>query len=152
MDGFPLRHYMFYRDVINTMAGPLFPSGPWVGFYTYKKKSTHRFLMDLNLRFHNGKIDGEGADGLDTFIIVGTYDGQKLECAWQKIYPTRSSVSYQGYREGKGIWGRWKLSTIEGGFHIWPLSEGAPPDLSRLEEEQLLENVKSEPYILVPMK
>jgi len=132
------------------MAGPLFPTGPWVGFYTYNK-STRRFLMDLNLRFRHGKIDGSGADGLDTFVITGIYDEQKLECSWQKAYPTRPPVAYQGYREGKGIWGRWKLPTAQGGFHIWPLSEGSPPDLRRLEEEESLERVTREPLILVPV-
>ena len=91
--------------------------------------------MDLNLRFHCGKIEGEGADGLDMFVIKGFYDEQRLECGWQKIYPTRPPVTYAGYREGKGIWGTWKLPTRDGGFHIWPLSEGGPPDLRKLEEE-----------------
>jgi len=107
--------------------------------------------MDLNLRFRAGKIDGDGADGLDTFVISGAYDEQKLECAWQKIYPTRRPVAYEGYREGKGIWGRWKLPTTQGGFHIWPLTEGGPPDLRRLEEEEPVEQVINEPLIAVPV-
>ena len=123
------------------MAGPLFPSGPWVGFYTYtdaRISASRRFLMDLNLRFRNGRMDGDGADGLDSFVINGHNDAQKLECIWQKIYPTRPAVSYHGYREGKGIWGRWTLTNGKGGFHIWPLSEGPPPDLRKLEEEETL--------------
>jgi hypothetical protein len=107
--------------------------------------------MDLNLRFRNGKIDGDGADGLDMFVIAGFYDDQKLECGWQKIYPTRQAVTYTGYREGKGIWGCWKLPTTQGGFHIWPLSEGGPPDLSKLEEEETRENVKSNPLTSIPV-
>ncbi len=47
------------------MAKPLFPSGPWVGFYVYDGYS-QRFLMDLHLSFRAGRIEGEGADGLDT--------------------------------------------------------------------------------------
>ena len=32
-----------------------------------------------------------------------------------------SDNSYQGYREGKGIWGRWEIGLLgHGGFHIWP--------------------------------
>jgi hypothetical protein len=122
------------------MAKALFPSGPWVGFYTYRG-SARRFLMDLGLRFHRGRMEGEGADGLDTFLISGSYDEQKLECGWQKIYPTRPAVAYLGYREGKGIWGTWKVANGKGGFHIWPLSEGGPPDLRQLEEEEKTEQV-----------
>jgi hypothetical protein len=123
------------------MAKALFPSGPWVGFYTYQT-SARRFLMDLSLRFRGGRIEGDGADGLDTFVIAGFYDERKLECGWQKIYPTRPAVTYFGYREGKGIWGTWNLPGWEGGFHIWPLSEGGPPDLSERETEEEQEIVK----------
>jgi hypothetical protein len=126
------------------MAKALFPSGPWVGFYTYSGHA-RRFLMDLNLRFRAGKIDGEGADGLDTFVITGFYDEKKLECGWQKIYPTRSPVAYSGFREGKGIWGTWTLTQATGGFQIWPLTEGGPPDLRKLEEEEEQELVLTTP-------
>jgi hypothetical protein len=122
----------------------LFPSGPWVGFYTYRS-SVRRYLMDLNLRFRGGRMEGDGAEGLDTFVIAGFYDDQKLECGWQKIYPTRLAVTYFGYREGKGIWGTWNLPNYEGGFHIWPLSEGGPPDLNKLEEEEENEEVVALP-------
>jgi hypothetical protein len=132
------------------MSKPLFPSGPWVGFYVYDSNSTRRFLMDLNLRFHNGRIDGDGADGLDTFVIKGVYDVPKKECNWQKIYPTTKPVIYQGYRESKGIWGRWLLPDCKGGFHIWPLSEGGPPDLRKLEEEETREEIISAPLIAAP--
>ena len=62
---------------------PLFPSGPWVGFYAYEKYA-QRLLMDLHLSFRARRIEGEGADGLDTFVISGVYDAQKLKCSWQK--------------------------------------------------------------------
>jgi len=130
------------------MSGSHFKSGPWVGFYTYSEQP-RRFLMDLNLRFHQGKIKGDGADGLDTFLIAGFYDTKTMECGWEKIYPTRSAVSYQGYREGKGIWGRWTLTGARGGFHIWPLSEGGPPDLSQLEEEETVETTVPVPLITI---
>jgi hypothetical protein len=108
--------------------------------------------MDLNLRFHKGRIDGDGADGLDTFVITGVYDAQKQECSWQKTYPTRPPVAYQGYRDGKGIWGRWLLPQAQGGFHIWPLSEGCPPDLRKLEEEETREEVITSPLVAVPVE
>jgi hypothetical protein len=131
------------------MSKPAFPSGPWVGFYNYQN-STRRFLMDLNLRFQKGQMDGEGADGLDFFRISGVYDPAKMECSWVKIYPTRPPVNYHGYREGKGIWGQWTLPQAKGGFHIWPLSEGGPPDLRKMKEEALEEIVESKPLVAVP--
>ena len=111
-----------------------FPSGPWVGFFTYRGLS-NRSLMDLNLRFRDGRVEGDGADGINAFTIAGFYDTQKGECGWQKIYPTHA-VRYFGYREGKGIWGTWNLPNYEGGFHIWPLTEGGSPDLRADEVEQ----------------
>jgi hypothetical protein len=54
-----------------------------------------------------------------------------------EIYPTRPVVAYPGHREGKGIWGTWKLPRHVGGFHIWPLTEGGPPDLRESEVEEL---------------
>jgi hypothetical protein len=129
------------------MAKALFPSGPWVGFFTYKGHA-QRFLMDLNLRFRGGRIDGDGADGVDTFVISGFYDEKKLECGWQKIYRTHPPVEYTGYREGKGIWGLWTLPAMRGGFQIWPLSEGGPPDLRRLEEEEEQELVVAKPVTI----
>jgi len=126
------------------MAKALFPSGPWVGFYTYAGHG-QRHLMDLNLGFRGGRISGEGADGLDHFTIDGFYDEKKLECGWQKIYQTHPPVTYFGYREGKGIWGTWDLPGAKGGFQIWPLSEGGPPDLRKLEEEEEQELVIVKP-------
>jgi hypothetical protein len=126
------------------MAQALFPSGPWVGFYTYSSLA-RRYLMDLHLLFRGGRIEGEGADGIDFFSISGVYDEQKAECAWQKLYPTRPAVAYSGYREGKGIWGTWSLPSYTGGFHIWPLTEGGPPDLRELEAEDESEELVTMP-------
>lgn len=126
------------------MARALFPSGPWVGFYKYQN-SSQRYLMDLNLRFHHGRIDGDGADGIGTFVITGTYDEPKRECVWQKSYPARHTVAYTGYREGKGIWGTWEVGGGTGGFLIWPLSEGGPPDLSKREQEEEMPEVVAMP-------
>ena len=130
------------------MSGSLFKSGPWVGFFLYEGHS-QRFLMDLRLNFRDGRIDGDGADGVNTFVIAGFYDTKKMECGWEKIYPTHT-VNYHGYRDGKGIWGQWKLQKYKGGFHIWPLSEGGPPDLSQREEEEEIEQVNAQPLVVGP--
>lgn len=107
------------------MSGHQFPSGEWVGFYTYAGR-TRKYLMDLILEFKNGVMTGEGADGIGSFVISGGYSEQNGECSWAKQYVGRHAVQYKGFRDGKGIWGNWIISTAKGGFHIWPLSEGAP--------------------------
>ncbi len=81
--------------------------------------------MDLRLSFLDGVICGEGTDDVGTFLIHGRYDAASRECDWIKTYPGSHQVNYHGFREGKGIWGRWDIGLFgQGGFHIWPLGEG----------------------------
>ena len=117
------------------MSETNFPSGQWVGFYTYSNRSK-RYLMDLILEFRNGAISGEGADGIGLFGIQGKYYPREKECFWLKTYFGRHSVPYTGYREQKGIWGTWTLDVVKGGFHIWPIGEGTPADELREEVEE----------------
>ena len=112
-----------------------FPSGQWVGFYTYAGR-TRKYLMDLVLEFKNGVMTGEGADGIAMFVISGNYSVQSGECSWVKQYVARHAVEYKGFREGKGIWGNWNIVKATGGFHIWPLSEGAPLKAATESDEQ----------------
>jgi hypothetical protein len=112
-----------------------FPSGQWVGFYTYGAGS-QRFLMDLTLEFRQGTISGEGADGIGLFGIDGRYNTKSGECSWVKTYYGRHSVDYTGYRDGKGIWGTWFIHADKGGFHIWPISEGPPMEHMQAEVEE----------------
>lgn len=107
------------------MSAELFPSGQWVGYYTYSGHSK-RFMMGLILEFNNGRITGEGHDGIGAFVILGTFSAENKECSWDKTYVARHTVKYTGFRENKGIWGTWHIArSATGGFHIWPLSEGA---------------------------
>src|SRR5262249_52341192 len=47
-----------------------------------------------------------------------TADGK---CWWTKCYLGKHEVAYQGWSEGRGIWGLWEIPRIgRGGFHIWP--------------------------------
>jgi len=134
------------------MASPLFPSGQWVGFYTYSGKP-RQFLMDLQLEFSKGLIHGEGADGIGFFVITGRYSEKDRECHWEKTYVGRHTVNYSGYREGKGIWGTWNLfqgKDLKGGFHIWPLTEGPLPELLTKEEEEEFELVTTMPAEISP--
>lgn len=77
--------------------------------------------MDLILEFRRGIVSGEGTDGVGPFVIAGKYSESTLECSWIKTYVGRHSVDYKGFREGKGIWGTWKLPGLKGGFEIWPV-------------------------------
>jgi hypothetical protein len=106
-----------------TVSGNRFPSGPWTGFYNYQPRDKHR--MDLHLQFAHGKMSGEGNDDVGRFVIKGNYDETGGECTFNKTYIGAHTVSYRGFREGKGIWGTWEISIFgHGGFHIWPLDAG----------------------------
>ncbi len=96
-----------------------FPNGPWVGFYTYgDRDGKHR--MDLELRFHDGLVDGTGIDDVAPFRIRGHYDRTSMDVTWHKTYSSHD-VWYRGFREGRGIWGVWEMPThSHGGFQIWP--------------------------------
>jgi hypothetical protein len=114
-----------------------FPSGQWVGFYTYPN-NRRRYLMDLVLQFRAGVITGEGADGIGLFGIDGHYYPKEGECTWIKTYYGKHSVAYAGFRDTKGIWGTWTIAYTKGGFHIWPIGEGAPVEKLREEiDEQI---------------
>lgn len=107
-----------------TEADPRFPSGKWVGFWT-DRRIQGRPQMELLLTFTNGEIHGEGRDRVGKFIIRGAYSTADGKCRWTKKYVHQHDVYYQGFNEGKGIWGKWELSspdagTAQGGFHIWP--------------------------------
>ena len=118
---------------------PRFPSGPWIGFFL-QKLIPGRHLMELRLQFRAGAITGEGRDWVGPFLIRGSYDLGDGRCHWQKRYIGKHDVYYQGFNEGKGIWGTWDMPTEvhplvrSGGFHIWP--EGMPdPTQPALSEE-----------------
>ena len=102
---------------------PLFPSGPWTGFYNYGPGDRHH--MDLHLTFAAGRLSGDGTDDIARFLIRGRYDASNGECYWTKSYVGRHDVFYRGFREGKGIWGTWEITIqFHGGFHIWPCRAG----------------------------
>jgi hypothetical protein len=128
------------------MSDGLFPSGQWVGYYNYPGLS-RRYMMDLILEFADGRITGEGHDGIGAFVILGNYSTETRECSWDKTYVARHTVKYKGFRENKGIWGTWLISAFSnGGFHIWPLSEGAA--LAATEAEDSSQQPVVDPRIL----
>jgi hypothetical protein len=105
-----------------------FPSGPWKGFYL-QPGITGRNWMQLNLIFRDGTIRGDGRDRVGPFLFTGRYDLAEGKCWWTKRYLGRHDIAYNGYNEGKGIWGTWedpRASYWRGGFHIWPEAMGDP--------------------------
>ena len=105
------------------MASALFPSGDWYGFYTYHQHAG-RHPMDIRFTFENGRISASGGDPIGEFVLTGDYCEKSRECHWIKRYLGAHAVSYQGFREGKGIWGTWELRESKGGFHVWPVGTG----------------------------
>jgi hypothetical protein len=86
-----------------------------------------RHMMELDLNFHQGVMTGEGRDRIGSFLIRGKYNIDDGKCWWTKRYVGKHDVAYQGYNEGKGIWGVWDIPpTFRGGFHIWPEAMGDP--------------------------
>jgi hypothetical protein len=96
--------------------------------------------MELHLAFDQGEMTGEGRDWVGSFIIRGKYSLTDGKCHWTKRYLAKHDVFYQGFNEGKGIWGVWEIPAeknsvaLRGGFHIWP--EGmSDPTQSHLTSE-----------------
>src|SRR5438552_2486365 len=117
------------RDNLET--DPRFPSGPWTGFFL-QPVIPGRHLMELQLTFGQGALAGEGRDWVGEFVIRGRYDLADGKCYWTKRYVGKHDVFYQGFNEGKGIWGVWEITHAKlgilarGGFHIWPEGMGDP--------------------------
>jgi hypothetical protein len=112
-------------DPLDLETDPRFPSGPWTGFFL-QRLLPGRHLMELRLTFRQGEITGEGRDWVGAFIIRGKYDTADGRCHWSKRYVGKHDVFYDGFNEGKGIWGTWEIAASSeyprqhGGFHIWP--------------------------------
>jgi hypothetical protein len=105
---------------------PRFPSGPWTGFFLMEHWPG-RHQMELHLSFRQGVMTGEGRDRIGPFLIRGRYSLDDGKCHWTKRYIGRHDVAYQGFNEGKGIWGLWEIPpSSKGGFHIWPEGMGDP--------------------------
>jgi hypothetical protein len=127
---------------------PRFPSGPWTGYFL-QPAIPGRHLMELHLTFRQEQLTGEGRDYVGDFIVRGQYSLTDGRCHWTKRYVGKHDVFYQGYNEGKGIWGVWEIPATDhagqrGGFHIWP--EGmADPTQSYLTEQAEIPMPVAEP-------
>lgn len=101
------------------------PSGLWKGYYCYSAGGI-RHRQELDLKFRNYCISGDGSDGVSPFLIAGRYD-ERGEVIWTKTYPGSHQVQYRGFYEKKSIWGTWEIrgTVSRGGFRIWPAGEEA---------------------------
>lgn len=125
------------RAIVRAMSDALWVSGPWTGYYNYPWRLAERHGMDLRLTFSDGRLTATGSDDVGPFTFEGRYDPATLECTWVKRYATHT-VDYRGFREGKGIWGTWRLTGATGGFHIWPLeADAAAASVSASEQVPL---------------
>jgi hypothetical protein len=130
---------------------PRFPSGKWAGFWTQKAPPPGKHRQELLLTFAKGEMHGEGRDWVGKFTIRGFYSIEDGKCRWTKRYVGRHDVFYQGFNEGKGIWGTWEIDTTKGGFHIWPegMSDPTEPALSAEADLPVKETVKvGEPVVV----
>ena len=121
----------------NLETDPRFPSGPWTGFFL-QRHIPGKHQMELRLTFHDGNMTGEGRDWVGEFLVTGHYNRADGKCYWTKKYLGKHDVFYQGYNEGKGIWGTWQIGELaRGGFHIWPEGFGDPTTEYLVEEANL---------------
>jgi hypothetical protein len=116
-----------------------FPSGPWEGFFLQPMLTKERCWMELTLTFRAGVVTGEGRDRVGTFLVRGRYNLEDGKCWWTKRYLSKHDVHYNGYNEGKGIWGLWELISPpwRGGFHIWPVGMGDPTKMRTATEAEI---------------
>jgi len=121
-------------DAQNLEQDSRFPSGPWVGFFLQPYPPAGKYRMELQLTFRDGMLKGEGRDYIGRFLVTGRYEIDEGKCWWTKRYLGLHDVFYDGYNEGKGIWGNWSIDVFgRGGFHIWPKAMG-DPNVERLYE------------------
>jgi hypothetical protein len=119
---------------------PRFPSGPWTGYFL---QDGRKGMMELHITFRQGALTGEGRDYVGRFVLRGRYELADGKCYWTKRYLGQHDVFYQGYNEGKGIWGRWEIGAPfgawagRGGFHIWPEGMAAAEQHQLSEEADL---------------
>jgi hypothetical protein len=124
-----------------TEQHPLFPSGPWNGFYTYVQGSTaDQHHMPCTLDFVEGALHGRGSDDVGVFSFTGTYDTRSMTCQMTKKYATHT-VDYQGCVDENGIWGSWTMHGWKGGFHLWPKEAKQEKEKESVAVKGLLEEL-----------
>ena|SRR5688572_32863787 len=96
------------------------PSGLWEGHYV---QWGARHPQKMTLEFADGLMQGDGIDGIGSFVIEGEYrvDEEEVRAGWIKTYVGRHSVLYLGtVRKGRLV-GQWELGGFEGDFALHPV-------------------------------
>src|SRR5438132_590989 len=88
---------------------PRFPSGKWAGYYLLQQTKNQRHPTEMCLTFDRGIMTGDGRDKVGDFVIAGEYATDSGKCHWKKSYVDQHDVFYDGFNEGKGIWGVWSI-------------------------------------------
>lgn len=78
----------------------MYPSGEWRGYWDQAKWGRQP-MGPLILRFHEGRIDGEGRDVVGPFTFTGEYD-ERGSIHMVKKYLGRHRVLYDGVYDGEG--------------------------------------------------
>ena len=114
-------------DTTPEETDPRFPSGPWTGFFLMEHWPG-RHQMELHLSFRQGVMTGEGARPHRRLRDPGEIQPRRRQMPLDEDrYVGQHDVAYQGFNEGKGIWGVWEIPPMwKGGFHIWPEGMGDP--------------------------
>lgn len=106
----------------------MYPSGAWRGYWDQEIWGRQP-MGPLLLRFHDGRIDGEGRDIIGRFRFEGEYD-ERGSIRMVKQYIGRHQVLYEGTYDGEGtIFGRWSIPPLwSGSFALSPVGGRAPSD------------------------
>lgn len=117
------------------MEDKYLPSGEWEGFYAYDFNALGNHKMECVLQFNNCCITGTGTDDVGHYAWLGNYDRDMYIVNMSKDYNSHK-VQYRGHADENGIWGKWSLGNMTGGFHLWPKKkEAVSSEASSVEKE-----------------
>jgi hypothetical protein len=88
----------------------MYPSGAWRGHWD-QEPFGRQPMGSLVLRFHDGRIEGEGRDIIGPFTFTGEYDMHGAVRMVKHYHGRRShQVFYHGTYDGEGtIFGQWRI-------------------------------------------
>ncbi len=106
----------------------MYPSGAWHGHWDQEIWGRQP-MGPLVLRFHEGRIEGEGRDIIGPFTFAGDYDESGC-IRMVKQYLDRHQVFYRGVYDGEGtIFGEWQIPPFwSGHFALSPILGKPSPD------------------------
>jgi hypothetical protein len=114
----------------------MYPSGEWRGYWDQEGIYGRQPMGPLVLRFHDGRIEGEGRDIIDPFTFTGEYDEQGTVRMFKRYHGRCNHlVLYYGTYDGEGtIFGQWRIPPYwSGDFALSPVV-GKPPADAPIED------------------